>query len=64
MVYSNLCVLIYSSFLFLFFTIGLPQANRAQIFQDLTVDQGFFTSKDFLPVVASASKKGKVGEIK
>ncbi|MEQ2175590.1 hypothetical protein GOODEAATRI_019404, partial [Goodea atripinnis] len=41
-----------------FIGIGLPQANRAEIFQGLTVDQGFFTSKDFLPMVASASKKG------
>lgn len=24
------------------------------------MDQGFFTSKDFLPMVASASKKGTV----
>lgn len=39
---------------------GLPQANRAQIFQGLTMDQGFFTSKDFLPMVASASKTGIV----
>ncbi|KAG7272211.1 hypothetical protein CRUP_035738, partial [Coryphaenoides rupestris] len=37
---------------------GLPQANRAQIFQGLTMEQGFFTSKDFLPIVASASKPG------
>ncbi|XP_021164406.2 dihydropyrimidine dehydrogenase [NADP(+)] isoform X2 [Fundulus heteroclitus] len=41
-----------------FIGIGLPQANRAKIFQGLTMDQGFFTSKDFLPMVASASKKG------
>uniref|UniRef100_H3CJ20 Dihydropyrimidine dehydrogenase [NADP(+)] n=1 Tax=Tetraodon nigroviridis TaxID=99883 RepID=H3CJ20_TETNG len=41
-----------------FIGIGLPQANRAEIFQGLTVDQGFFTSKDFLPRVALASKKG------
>uniref|UniRef100_A0A3B3I1B5 Dihydropyrimidine dehydrogenase [NADP(+)] n=1 Tax=Oryzias latipes TaxID=8090 RepID=A0A3B3I1B5_ORYLA len=41
-----------------FIGIGLPQANRAKIFQGLTGDQGFFTSKDFLPLVASASKKG------
>ena len=39
---------------------GLPQANRAKIFQGLTMDQGFFTSKDFLPMVALASKKGTV----
>lgn len=38
--------------------VGLPQANRAKIFEGLTVDQGFFTSKDFLPLVASASKRG------
>lgn len=37
---------------------GLPQANRAKIFQDLTPEQGFFTSKDFLPKVAAASKTG------
>uniref|UniRef100_A0A673BZQ9 Dihydropyrimidine dehydrogenase [NADP(+)] n=1 Tax=Sphaeramia orbicularis TaxID=375764 RepID=A0A673BZQ9_9TELE len=41
-----------------FIGIGLPQANRAKIFQGLTMDQGFFTSKDFLPMVATASKKG------
>lgn len=41
-------------------TPGLPQANRAEIFKGLTIDQGFFTSKDFLPMVASASKKGTV----
>ncbi|KAK1879285.1 Dihydropyrimidine dehydrogenase [NADP(+)] [Dissostichus eleginoides] len=41
-----------------FIGIGLPQANKAKIFQDLTMDQGFFTSKDFLPMVATASKKG------
>lgn len=41
-----------------FIGIGLPQANRAKIFQDLTIEQGFFTSKDFLPMVATASKKG------
>ncbi|KAM9789919.1 dihydropyrimidine dehydrogenase [NADP(+)] [Neosynchiropus ocellatus] len=41
-----------------FIGIGLPQANRAQVFQGLTMDQGFYTSKDFLPMVATASKKG------
>lgn len=43
---------------------GLPQANRAKIFEGLTMDQGFFTSKDFLPMVASASKKGTDVNIK
>lgn len=42
----------------MFVTPGLPQANRAKIFQGLAMHQGFFTSKDFLPMVASASKKG------
>uniref|UniRef100_UPI0025AE0F18 dihydropyrimidine dehydrogenase [NADP(+)] isoform X1 n=1 Tax=Doryrhamphus excisus TaxID=161450 RepID=UPI0025AE0F18 len=41
-----------------FIGIGLPQANRAKIFEGLSVDQGFFTSKDFLPMVATASKRG------
>ncbi|XP_076023805.1 dihydropyrimidine dehydrogenase [NADP(+)] isoform X1 [Genypterus blacodes] len=42
----------------IFIGIGLPQANRAKIFQDLSMEQGFFTSKDFLPMVAAASKPG------
>ncbi|KAM6948993.1 dihydropyrimidine dehydrogenase [NADP(+)] [Aplochiton taeniatus] len=41
-----------------FIGIGLPQANRAKIFKGLTMDQGFYTSKDFLPMVAKASKTG------
>ena len=41
-----------------FVGIGLPEAKRAPMFQDLTVDQGFYTSKDFLPKVAIASKAG------
>ncbi|XP_019632535.1 PREDICTED: dihydropyrimidine dehydrogenase [NADP(+)]-like [Branchiostoma belcheri] len=41
-----------------FLGIGLPQAKRAAIFQDLTVEQGFYTSKDYLPLVAAASKPG------
>ncbi|PIK42286.1 putative dihydropyrimidine dehydrogenase [Apostichopus japonicus] len=41
-----------------FVGIGLPQAKRIKIFESLTEDQGFFTSKDFLPVVAKASKAG------
>lgn len=45
-----------------FWCLGLPQANRAKIFDGLTMDQGFFTSKDFLPLVASASKKGTAAQ--
>lgn len=41
-----------------FIGIGLPQANRHKIFEGLTIDQGFYTSKDFLPLVAKASKQG------
>lgn len=37
---------------------GLPQANRDKIFEGLTTEQGFYTSKDFLPLVAKASKIG------
>ncbi|KAK0134539.1 Dihydropyrimidine dehydrogenase [NADP(+)] [Merluccius polli] len=44
-----------------FIGIGLPQANRAEIFQELTMEEGFFTSKDFLPMVAAASKPGMCG---
>ncbi|XP_063062842.1 dihydropyrimidine dehydrogenase a, tandem duplicate 1 [Engraulis encrasicolus] len=41
-----------------FIGIGLPQANRHKIFEGLTTAQGFYTSKDFLPLVAKASKPG------
>ncbi|KAF5907701.1 dihydropyrimidine dehydrogenase [NADP(+)], partial [Clarias magur] len=36
----------------------LPQANRHKIFEGLSMEQGFYTSKDFLPLVAKASKLG------
>ncbi|KAM9129937.1 dihydropyrimidine dehydrogenase [NADP(+)] isoform 1-T1 [Pangshura tecta] len=41
-----------------FIGIGLPEPNKAGIFQGLRMDQGFYTSKDFLPLVAMASKPG------
>nr|XP_036880290.1 dihydropyrimidine dehydrogenase [NADP(+)] isoform X2 [Manis javanica] len=41
-----------------FIGIGLPDPNKNHIFQDLTQDQGFYTSKDFLPLVANSSKAG------
>ncbi|XP_054021130.1 dihydropyrimidine dehydrogenase [NADP(+)] [Dryobates pubescens] len=41
-----------------FIGIGLPEPNRDSIFQGLRMDQGFYTSKDFLPLVAMASKPG------
>ncbi|XP_036907254.1 dihydropyrimidine dehydrogenase [NADP(+)] isoform X1 [Sturnira hondurensis] len=41
-----------------FIGIGLPEANKDPIFEGLTREQGFYTSKDFLPLVAKASKAG------
>lgn len=43
----------------IFLGIGLPNPNMVPIFKDLTVDMGFWTSKDFLPKVAAASKPGE-----
>ena len=44
-----------------FMGIGLPDANRSGIFKDLGEDAGFYTSKDFLPLVSAASKPGLCG---
>ncbi len=41
-----------------FIGIGLPQAKRIPIFQNLNEQMGFYTSKDFLPKVSVASKPG------
>ncbi|NXE17503.1 DPYD dehydrogenase, partial [Ardeotis kori] len=41
-----------------FIGIGLPEPNRDSIFKGLRMDQGFYTSKNFLPLVAMASKPG------
>ncbi|KAK6179258.1 hypothetical protein SNE40_011661 [Patella caerulea] len=41
-----------------FIGIGLPDSKRIPIFEGLTVEQGFYTSKTFLPVVSQASKAG------
>ncbi|XP_075792703.1 dihydropyrimidine dehydrogenase [NADP(+)] isoform X2 [Pelodiscus sinensis] len=41
-----------------FIGIGLPEPKKDGIFQGLRMDQGFYTSKDFLPLVAMASKPG------
>jgi dihydropyrimidine dehydrogenase (NADP+) len=42
----------------IFIGIGLPQAKVAPVFDGLTEEHGFYTSKDFLPRVAGGSKKG------
>uniref|UniRef100_A0A8C0Q2H8 Dihydropyrimidine dehydrogenase [NADP(+)] n=1 Tax=Canis lupus familiaris TaxID=9615 RepID=A0A8C0Q2H8_CANLF len=41
-----------------FIGIGLPDPNKNSIFKDLTQNHGFYTSKDFLPLVAKSSKAG------
>lgn len=41
-----------------FIGIGLPQPKLNPLFKDLTAEMGFYTSKDFLPRVAKASKPG------
>ena len=41
-----------------FVGIGLPDPKVAPMFEGLTAEEGFYTSKDFLPVVAVASKPG------
>ncbi|XP_033636477.1 dihydropyrimidine dehydrogenase [NADP(+)]-like [Asterias rubens] len=41
-----------------FLGIGLPEAKRIAVFDGLTLEQGFYTSKDYLPVVSKASKAG------
>ncbi|XP_026324692.1 dihydropyrimidine dehydrogenase [NADP(+)] [Hyposmocoma kahamanoa] len=41
-----------------FLGIGLPQPNSIPVFKGLTQEMGFYTSKDFLPLVARGSKKG------
>lgn len=41
-----------------FVGIGLPEAKKTSIFEGLSMKEGFYTSKDFLPTVARASKPG------
>ena len=38
----------------------MPEPKRIPIFEGLKLEHGFYTSKDFLPVVARASKPGPV----
>lgn len=44
-----------------FIGIGLPNPNYNPIFKNLNESNGFYTSKDFLPKVAKASKPGMCG---
>lgn len=41
-----------------FVGIGLPKPKSIPVFDNLTQQQGFYTSKDFLPLVSKASKPG------
>jgi dihydropyrimidine dehydrogenase (NADP+) len=43
-----------------FLGIGLPNPNIDPIFQDYTTNEGFYTSKNFLPLVSRGSKAGKI----
>ena len=45
----------------IFIGIGLPQAKRLPIFDGLSAANGFYTSKEFLPLVSKASKPGLIG---
>lgn len=42
----------------IFLGIGLPQPTINPIFEGLTIENGFYTSKNFLPKVAAGSKQG------
>lgn len=42
----------------IFLGIGLPESKTIPIFEHLTPEMGFYTSKNFLPAVAKNSKPG------
>lgn len=44
-----------------FIGIGLPEPKSVPIFKGLTAEMGFYTSKDFLPLVSKGSKRGMCG---
>lgn len=44
----------------IFLGIGLPNPNIDPMFKDLNVSNGFYTSKNFLPLIARSSKAGKI----
>lgn len=48
----------YSQCISILCLLGLPEPKRESVFQGLGADQGFYTSKDFLPLMAMASKPG------
>eukprot|EP01065_Artemidia_motanka_P041297 TRINITY_DN5330_c2_g2_i1.p1 TRINITY_DN5330_c2_g2~~TRINITY_DN5330_c2_g2_i1.p1 ORF type:complete len:1049 (+),score=337.60 TRINITY_DN5330_c2_g2_i1:92-3238(+) len=44
-----------------FIGTGLPEPNLSPVFQGLTADNGFYTSKSFLPATAEGTKPGLCG---
>lgn len=44
----------------IFLGIGLPQPKVIPVFEGLTEEMGFYTSKSFLPAVSKGSKAGWV----
>ncbi|EYC21985.1 hypothetical protein Y032_0018g3645 [Ancylostoma ceylanicum] len=44
-----------------FLGIGMPDPKKVDVFDGLTQSHGFYTSKDFLPIIAAASKPGMCG---
>ena len=54
----SVSVLLKEGFEAIFLGFGLPDPKSIPVFEGLTEDNGFYTSKDFLPRVASASKPG------
>ncbi|CAD6185538.1 unnamed protein product [Caenorhabditis auriculariae] len=44
-----------------FLGIGNPEPKLDPVFEGLTVENGFYTSKNYLPLVAAASKPGMCG---
>lgn len=47
-----------------FIGIGLPQPKRIPVFKNLNTEMGYYTSKEFLPLVAKASKPGSCSCLK
>ncbi|KAM6454393.1 dihydropyrimidine dehydrogenase [NADP(+)] isoform 7-T7 [Liasis olivaceus] len=45
----------------IFIGIGLPEPKKESVFQGLGIEEGFYTSKDFLPLMSMASKPGICG---
>ena len=46
----------------IFLGIGLPNPNIDPMFKDLNTSSGFYTSKNFLPIVSRSSKAGEQPE--